>query len=70
MASAVSQLVDTVRGSMLLNIVTFGYTEVYPANQMAASSDFGSLIYIEWITHLITNPYKTVKPEVNLQIAA
>ena len=29
-----------------------------------------SLIYIEWITHLITNPYKKVKPEVNLQIAA
>ena len=35
MASAISQLVDTVRGLMLLNIVTFGYTEVYPANQMA-----------------------------------
>ena len=41
MASAISQLVDTVRGSMLLNIVTFGYTEVYPANQMAGSCGLG-----------------------------
>ena len=42
-----SQLVDTVRGSMLLNIVTFGYTEVYPANQMAGSCDFGYTL-IQW----------------------
>ena len=47
MASAISQLVDTVRGSMLLNIVTFGYTEVYPANQMAGSCDFGYTL-IQW----------------------
>ena len=41
MASAISQLIHTVRRSMLLNIVTFGYTEVYPANQMAGSCDVG-----------------------------
>ena len=47
MAYAISKLVDTVRGSMLLNIVTFGYTEVYPANQMAGSYDFGYIL-IQW----------------------
>ena len=40
MASAISQLDDTVRGSMLLSIVSFGYTEVYLANQMAGPCDF------------------------------
>ena len=39
MASAISQLADRVRSSMLLNMVTFGYTEVYTANQMAGSCD-------------------------------
>ena len=46
-ASAISQLVDTVRGSMLLNIVTFGYTEVYPANQMIESCEVGYTL-IRW----------------------
>lgn len=46
-ASAISQLVDTVRGSMLLNIVTFGYTAVYPANEMAGSCDVGYTL-IRW----------------------
>ena len=46
-ASAISQLVDTVRGSVLLNIVTFGYTEVYPANQMVEFCDVGYTL-IQW----------------------
>ena len=46
-ASAISQLVDTVRGSVLLNIVTFGYTEVYPANQMIEFCDVGYTL-IRW----------------------
>ena len=42
-----SQLVDTVCGSMLLNIVTFGYTEVYPSNQMAGPCDVRYTL-IQW----------------------
>ena len=41
-----------------------------PFNFRHVLTQVGTLIYIEWITHLITNPYKKVKPEVNLQIAA
>ena len=57
MAPAISQLVDTVRGSMLLNIVTFEYTEVYPANQMAESSDFGYTLIWRHITANIHVPH-------------